>query len=169
MESKEISVINGCEKGGSVSNIKNAVHPSILNQLTENYHVFLDSLSGDVFTYAKESQEWKPIGNTGLHHSRAEASIQGGTIGGAGDSVKKAPVYQVDSTGGLKMPVTTTSMQDIKVELHKNLMNHWCVKGVMYEFVAENINKWDPHPINIVNIETVKKDYQIIADAKRGP
>ena len=67
------------------------------------------------------------------------------------------------------MPVTTTSMQDIKVQLHKDLMNHWCVKGVSYEFVVENINKWDPHPINIVNIETVKKAYQIIADAKRGP
>lgn len=51
MESKEISVINGREKGGSVSHIKQAVHPNMLNKLVEGYHVFLDSLSGDVFTY----------------------------------------------------------------------------------------------------------------------
>lgn len=77
MESKEISVINGCEKGGSVSNIKKAVSPEMLDKLVEGYHVFLDCLSGDIFTYCKEKMEWKPYGNTGLHYSRAEASIYG--------------------------------------------------------------------------------------------
>jgi hypothetical protein len=51
MESKELSVINGCEKGGSVSHIKTAVQPNMLGQLVEGYHVFLDNLSGDAFTY----------------------------------------------------------------------------------------------------------------------
>lgn len=51
MESKDLSVINGCEKGGSVSNIKQAVKPNMLDKLVKGYHGFLDSLSGDVFTY----------------------------------------------------------------------------------------------------------------------
>ena len=53
MESKEVSVINGCEKGGSVSKIKSAVSPELLDKLVEGYHVFLDSLSGDLYTYDK--------------------------------------------------------------------------------------------------------------------
>lgn len=162
-------MINGCEKGGSVSKIKSAVSPDMLDKLVEGYHVFLDSLSGDVFTYDKSKQEWKPIGNTGLHYSRAEATIQGCTVGGAGDSVKKAPVYQVDSTAGLKPAMIMSSNYDVKIDLNKNFVQHWCVAGVAHEFMGENINKWDPHPINIVNIETITKNYQAIADTKRGP
>ena len=55
MESKDISVINGMEKGGSIANIKSAVNPNMLNQLVKGYHGFLDNLSGDVLTYDSES------------------------------------------------------------------------------------------------------------------
>ena len=48
-----------------------------------------------------------------------------------------------------------TSSSDVKVELRKNFMSHWSVKGVYHEFMGENINTWDPHPINIVNVETI--------------
>ena len=62
-----------------------------------------------------------------------------------------------------------TSSSDVKIELRKNFMSHWAVKGVFHEFLGENINTWDPHPTNIVNNETVVKTYQILADATRGP
>jgi len=55
MESKDISVINGLEKGGSIANVKTAVIPGMLNKLVKGYHGFLDNLSGDVLTYDKES------------------------------------------------------------------------------------------------------------------
>ena len=54
MESKDISVINGMEKGGSIANIKSAVKPDLLSQLVKGYHGFLDNLSGDVLTYDSE-------------------------------------------------------------------------------------------------------------------
>lgn len=76
-------------------------------------------------------------------------------VGGVGDCVKKAPTYSVDSTGGLKPVMIMTSSSDVKIELRKNFMSHWSVKGVYHEFMGENINTWDPHPINIVNVETV--------------
>lgn len=63
------------EKGGSIANIKTAVNATMLNKLVKGYHGFLDNLSGDVLTYDNEMQQWKPVGNTGLHYSRAEASI----------------------------------------------------------------------------------------------
>lgn len=31
--------------------------------------VFLDNTSGDYYKYNDEKDEWKAIGNTGLHHS----------------------------------------------------------------------------------------------------
>jgi hypothetical protein len=55
MESKDISIINGMEKGGSISNIKSAVNPSMLDKLVKGYHGFLDNLSGDVLTYDSDS------------------------------------------------------------------------------------------------------------------
>jgi hypothetical protein len=51
MESRELSVINGMEKGGCIANIKTAVNPNMLNKLVKGYHGFLDNLSGDVLTY----------------------------------------------------------------------------------------------------------------------
>ena len=50
----------------------------MLDFLHKDYHVFLDNLTGDIFGYNKDKMQWHPIGNVGLHDSRAEASIQGG-------------------------------------------------------------------------------------------
>ena len=52
-----------------------------------------------------------------------------------------------------------TSSKDVKIEIRKHFMSHWCVKGCYHEFMGENINTWDPHSINIVNIETIEKTY----------
>ena len=51
MESKLISVINGFEKGGSSTKIKQSVHPTLLHKLIKDYHMYLDNLSGDIFSY----------------------------------------------------------------------------------------------------------------------
>jgi hypothetical protein len=52
-ESKWVQVINGNQKGGSVSQIKHTVDPKTLPTLNEDYHFFLDNLSGDFYKYAK--------------------------------------------------------------------------------------------------------------------
>ena len=167
METKHISVINGREKGGSTSKIKEAVQPNMLDKLVKGFHMFLDNLSGDIFTYDKEKQEWQPYGNVGLHYSRDEASIQGGLIGGAGD-LMKGKKQETSVFSSHKPVMIMTSDSDIKCELRKNFVNHWCVKKMYHEFIAENINTWDPHPINITNMESVIKPYTVIADGKRG-
>lgn len=115
----------------------------------------MDNLSGDLFSYNHDKQEWYPLGNAGLHDSRAEASIQGGTIGGVGDSMKKTKTHAADSSGSLKPVMIMTSASDIKCELRKNFMSHWVLKGIFHEFIVENVNTWDPHAINITHLETV--------------
>lgn len=56
--SKKISVINGCERGSSTTEIKKAVKPDMLDHLTKGFHVFLDNLTGDMFEYNKDMMEW---------------------------------------------------------------------------------------------------------------
>ena len=53
-ETKRISVINGIEKGGQLDKIKKAVPPEMLPKLRQGYHMFLDNMSGDIFSYDKE-------------------------------------------------------------------------------------------------------------------
>ncbi len=84
----DIEVINGNEKGGNLSTIKD-INARNLPQLRKN-QVFLDNLTGDYYVYDKERNEWKPNGNVGIHYSRAMASL-GGKVGG--DLIKKVSVY----------------------------------------------------------------------------
>lgn len=86
---KDIEVINGKERGGTLASIKD-IDARILPGLSQN-QVFLDNLTGDFYAYDHDSNEWKPQGNTGLHYSRAMAS-HGGIVGG--DLMKKVNQYQ---------------------------------------------------------------------------
>jgi hypothetical protein len=67
--------------------------PDKLSQLSPN-HVYLDDLSGDYYSFDKFSSQWKPLGNFGLHYSRAEASIQGVIVGSSADLMKKVKTYE---------------------------------------------------------------------------
>ena len=75
MESRKVSIINGQELGGSITKIKEAVEPAMLTKLVKGFHLFLDNLSGDVFTYDQHKKAWVPLGNTGLHDRRGVAAI----------------------------------------------------------------------------------------------
>jgi hypothetical protein len=37
------------------------------------------------------------------------------------------------------------------------------------EFLCCNKNQWDPHPVNITNVEQVKYNYAILAESEKGP
>ena len=141
----------------------------MLELLHKDFHVFLDNLTGDIFGYNKEVMEWQPVGNVGLHHSRTESSMQGGTQGAAGDLVKKIKVHKDSSMNSQKPIMIMTQDSDIKCDVRKNFCNHWLLDGVYHEFVCENMQAWDPHPVNITSIELVQKNYQTLAEGERGP
>ena len=65
--------------------------------------------------------------------------------------------------------MTTTSDSDIKCEMRKNFKSHWIFKNVYHEFIVENKNEWVPHTVSIANLETVLKNYTILADGPKGP
>ena len=89
-------MLNGKERGGPLKNITNVLQgdPQKLNVLEPNFHVFLEDLSGDYFSFDKKSLEWRPKGNFGLHYSRISASQQGAVVKGPCDNLKKIKTYE---------------------------------------------------------------------------
>lgn len=75
-QSKIYKVVNGNERGGPLNKINSFLqgNHAKLSALDPNFHVYLENLSGDYYTYDKWAKEWQPKGNFGLHYSRTEAS-----------------------------------------------------------------------------------------------
>ena len=83
--------------------------------------------------------------------------------------MKKTKVHQSNSNSGLKPVLIMSSDNDVKCDVRKNQVSHWIFKDVYHQFIVENVNTWDPHPISITNIETILKMYQTLADGEKGP
>ena len=98
-------------------------------------------MAGDIFDYDQEKSQWQPLGNVGLHHSRSEASISGGIIGGFGDTMKKTNVHKSSSSNATQKPILImTSDFDVKVDVKKSYLHHWLLSNVNHEFIVENTN-----------------------------
>ncbi len=109
----DINVINGNQKGGPLQSISQ-VEAKTLEQLKKQ-DVYLDNLTGDYYHYDKKQNQWVPIGNVGLHYSRAMASL-GGLAGG--DLIKKVSTYQ--SKDNINKPVLFYSkLTDVKCSVKK--------------------------------------------------
>ena len=69
-----MTVINGAEKGSALADIQ-SIPQDVLENLTRT-DAFLDSSTGDLYSYAKEHGQWNPIGNTGLHKGTPAVGMQ---------------------------------------------------------------------------------------------
>ena len=94
----ELNVINGKEKGGPITAIKE-VQPSQAQPAPAGsrfVNVYLDNLTGDYYQFNVKTFEWKPQGNMGLHYSRAMSSL-GGNAGT--DMTKKGHSFKATDMG----------------------------------------------------------------------
>jgi hypothetical protein len=68
--SQSVNVING-SNGNPIENLSKL---NLFTQEPQNYHtdMILDSISGDLYTFERASNQWKPTFNCGMH-SRHEA------------------------------------------------------------------------------------------------
>ena len=80
-------MINGGEKGSPLAEIQK-IPPEALDGLKRT-DVFLDSATGDLYSYSKDIEQWNPIGNTGLHNARTAD-----TYGTVSDYIKKIRTYK---------------------------------------------------------------------------
>lgn len=62
-----------------------------------------------------------------------------------------------------------SKLTDQRCTIDKHYMSHWAVLGLPTSFLVINKNQWDPHPINITNVEQVIKNYTIIGENEKGP
>ena len=85
-----------------------------------------------------------------MHYSRAIAA-HGGIVGG--DLIKKVKEYQAKGLNTLKPVLFFSKMTDVRCALRKQYLSHPLLQNVPQEFIVENRNTWDPHPLNISNLE----------------
>jgi hypothetical protein len=90
----------------------------------------------------------------------------GGAVGG--DLVKKLSTYQ-SKVSDLKPSLFFSKLTDVKCIIKKQHISHALMEGLPQEFVIENKNSWDPHPLNITNMALIEKNYETIAESDRGP
>ena len=106
----KFEVINGKEKGGKLQEIHSVLGGDTekLKELNSKKHIFLDNLSGDYYGYDHKQRSWIPLGNFGLHFSRAEASLYGEPVGGASDLLKAVQKFK-DPEDPQKKPLILTN------------------------------------------------------------
>lgn len=107
------------ERGGPLNKVPEVLgsDPRKLGLLEQDYHVYLENLSGDYFSYDGNTNSWKPKGNFGLHYSRITASLQGAVVKGPTDMLKKVKTYQpkVDNKGA-KIIVTGCNQSIVTIK-----------------------------------------------------
>lgn len=87
----------------------------------------------------------------GLHYSRAMASL-GGIAGG--DLIKKPATYS-EKNNFNKPALFFSKLTDVKCNVKKQYISYPLLAGLPQEFVVDNHNSWDPHPVNITNLQMI--------------
>lgn len=91
----------------------------------------------------------------------------GGVVGG--DLIKKVTTYQAKGINVLKPVLFYSKLTDVRCSIKKQYISHPLMANLSQEFVIENRNSWDPHPVNITNIEEIETNYETFAESERGP
>ena len=76
----------------------------------------------------------------------------GGKVGG--DLIKKVVAYE-SKASNYKPILFYSKLTDVKCNVKKQYISHWLIEGLPQEFIVENRNSWDPHPVNITDIAAI--------------
>ncbi|CAD8153800.1 unnamed protein product [Paramecium pentaurelia] len=150
--STHINITNGNGEGSKLVDF-----PKYTLQALKNSHddYFLDTTTGDLYTYNKVTDEWIPKCNIGIHHRRDAMEYQS-----IGKYIVKSPAYKPKQT----MLSNQTEMTCI---IKKPFLHYWLFTDVNIEFQIKQTNTWDIHTITFTNPE---KRFQSLAENNlRGP
>ncbi|CAD8173936.1 unnamed protein product [Paramecium octaurelia] len=150
--STHINITNGNGEGSKLVDF-----PKYTIEALKNAHddYFLDTTTGDLYTYNKVTDEWMPKCNIGIHHRRDAMEYQS-----IGKYVVKSPAYKPKQA----MLSNQTEMTCI---IKKPFLHYWLFKDVNIEFQIKQSNTWDIHAITFTNPE---KRFQSLAENNlRGP
>jgi len=150
--------MNGNGKGGKIGDIVNMqFNPT---DLKPNEY-FLDNVTGDLYSYSYETNEWIPRFNVGLHYVRAAQAFDS-----LGKFIIKTPVYKPKAMKEITPNYLSNKHTEDFCYLKKIYMQHWALQGLDFEFVIPAKNTWDIHQFNFVN---PNKTFVVLAESKRSP
>lgn len=164
-----LKIVNGHGKGSNISDIntmneKCAGRQEWIDEAKRN-EVFLDNATGDYYTFRKDLEVWAPIGNIGLHYAKAAEAH-----GSNAEALKKVKTYKTKSLNPMEQ-IYISKLTEKKVIVKKEYLQHWAVESCGGTFLSCSKNQWDAHPTNLTssNLETVKTNYQVLAESENGP
>lgn len=121
---------------------------------------FLDHVTGDLYAFNPECDEWTPFTNVGIHYCRAAHEYN--TIG---KYVVKAPLYHPKVFNSANQFNFTETSETLCI-LKKYEYGHWLFENVAPEFVVSWKSRWEIHPFGFPD---PSKIFTILAESKVGP
>ena len=152
-----IRVINGKGRGGKIGE---AINYQKEFETFTSTDFFLDNVTGDLYSYNADAQEWIPRVNVGIHHRRAAEAFDS-----LGKYIIKQPVYKPKPLFDNNMHYLSSTNEDF-CTIKKVYLQHWALQGIEFEFKMPSKAHWDIHQFNFVNS---LKTFYVLAESKLGP
>lgn len=121
---------------------------------------FLDNVTGDLYSFSQDANEWVPKVNVGLHYRRAAQDFTS-----LGKYMIKQPVYKPKPLFDSSTHYLGKSNEDF-CNIRKIYLQHWALQGVDFEFKIPFQASWDVHQFNFMN---PAKTFYVLAESKAGP
>jgi len=155
-----INVINNNGKGGKLGDIGSL---NLRPEEIEGSDYFLDNVTGDLYCFQHESNEWSPVCNVGMHHSRAAQEYN--TIG---KFVVKTPIYRPKKYFDNNKSQTNflDEHSETMCYLKKLHIRHWLFQNCKMEFPVPHRGRWELHSFSFTNKE---KTFEVLAESEGGP
>ena len=120
----------------------------------------MDNLTGDLYSYNYDSNEWVTKANVGIHYEKTAQEYHS-----LGKYIIKAPIYRPKNLNDDKNVFTTRKTESVCF-IKKNYCNHWLFDSIEKEFLICSKSPWNIHTFNFVNKE---KTFVILAENQKGP
>jgi len=123
---------------------------------------FLDNVTGDLYHFQPESNEWSPLCNIGMHFSKTAQEVH--TIG---KYVIQTPIYRPKKSIHNNGQVAILDENiETKCFLKKIFLTHWLFGNCDMEFVVSYRGRWEVHSFSFTNKE---KTFEVLAESENGP
>lgn len=120
--------------------------------------VYVDNITGDIYSYSYETTNWQARGNIGIHlHKAAESSA-------FGKFVLPTPAFKVCVADNSHKKNFATKVLEKVINVRKNFYHHWALTN--HEFLAPMLSQWQVHPFNF---RVKNKTFDVLADCNVGP
>lgn len=125
-----------------------------------NIDFFLDNLTGDLYAFNYDTNEWTTKGNVGIHYEKTVQEYHS-----IGKYILKVPIYRLKNLNDDKNVFTTRKTESVCF-IKKHHISHWLFEKVEKEFLICSKSPWSIHTFNFLNRE---KTFTILAENQKCP